>query len=168
MEERWVPAFGHEDTYQVSDLGRVRHNRPNSPYLKLGDRRGYKKCSMGRPQKDVSVHRLVWQSFNGPIPQDYEINHLNGVKSDNRLCNLEAVTRSENCKHRVRVLGKMPHHIGPRVGETNGRAKLTWDHVREIRTLRGRVSHKQLAARYGVSPASISFIMTGVTWKEEP
>lgn len=166
MEELWAQAFGYEDTYQVSDLGRVKHNRPGSPYLKFGDRRGYQKCSMGKPQKDVSVHRLVWQSFNGRIPQDYEINHLNGIKTDNRLCNLEAVTRSENCKHRVRVLGKKPHYIGPRKGETNGRAKLTWDDVREIRSLNGKVSHKMLAYRYGVSPASISFIMTRVTWKD--
>lgn len=42
------------------------------------------------------VHRLVWETFNGEIPQGYEIDHINGVRDDNRLENLRCVTHAEN------------------------------------------------------------------------
>jgi hypothetical protein len=42
---------------------------------------------------------LVWEAFNGPIPDRLEVNHRNGNKRDNRLENLELVTRSQNMAH---------------------------------------------------------------------
>lgn len=48
------------------------------------------------------VHRLVWKLFNGEIPEGYEINHIDGNKSNNKLSNLELMTREENCKEEIR------------------------------------------------------------------
>jgi hypothetical protein len=45
------------------------------------------------------AHRLVWESVNGPIPDGMQINHRNGIKTDNRLENLELATASENTQH---------------------------------------------------------------------
>ncbi len=42
------------------------------------------------------VHRLVWEYFNGPIPDGYEIDHVNGNPADNRIENLRLATRSQN------------------------------------------------------------------------
>lgn len=42
------------------------------------------------------VHRIIWETFKGNIPDGYEINHINHDKSDNSLSNLELVTHSEN------------------------------------------------------------------------
>ena len=42
------------------------------------------------------VHRLVWEAFRGPIPDGYEIDHINTVRDDNRLVNLRCVTPKEN------------------------------------------------------------------------
>jgi hypothetical protein len=49
------------------------------------------------------AHRAIWESAYGPIAAGLEINHRNGVKSDNRLENLELVTRAENVRHAVEL-----------------------------------------------------------------
>ena len=43
------------------------------------------------------VHRFVWECFNGLIPVDKVIDHINDNTVDNRLCNLQLVTQQENC-----------------------------------------------------------------------
>lgn len=42
------------------------------------------------------VHRIIWETFNSEIPDGYEIDHINTIKTDNRLCNLRLVTSKEN------------------------------------------------------------------------
>jgi HNH endonuclease len=49
--------------------------------------------------KKLYLHRLVWQLFNGEIPADREIDHINGNRSDNTIENLRLVTRLENNKN---------------------------------------------------------------------
>lgn len=58
----------------------------------------------GRKQV-VMAHRAVYQHWVGPIPDGHVVNHKNGVKTDNRPSNLEAVTQSENVLHAIYVLG---------------------------------------------------------------
>lgn len=41
-------------------------------------------------------HRIVWETFNGDIPTGYEIDHLNTIRTDNKLENLRVCTKSEN------------------------------------------------------------------------
>lgn len=51
------------------------------------------------------IHRIVYETYVGAIPSDEEIDHRNGIKSDNRLINLESVTHLENMR-RMRELKK--------------------------------------------------------------
>lgn len=42
------------------------------------------------------AHRIIWETFNGDIPKGYELDHINTIRTDNRLENLRCVNRSEN------------------------------------------------------------------------
>lgn len=46
--------------------------------------------------KKVMLHRAIWEHVNGSIPDGQEIDHVNGVRSDNRISNLRLVTRKQN------------------------------------------------------------------------
>ena len=49
----------------------------------------------------VMVHRLVWETFNGSIPEGMEIDHINTIKTDNRLENLRCVSHKENSNNEL-------------------------------------------------------------------
>ncbi len=84
--------------------------------MKALDAWGYVKVTNGRAKFSRSAHRMIWEAVHGPIPDGLQINHKNGVKHDNRLCNLELVTCSENIKHSYRI------GLRSAKGECNGRA----------------------------------------------
>jgi hypothetical protein len=54
--------------------------------------------------KRTLMHRYVWEKEKGAIPDNYDIHHLNGIKSDNRIENLECLSKSEHTKR------YSPHH----------------------------------------------------------
>ena len=107
----------------------------------------------------MKAHRLVWEVLHGPIPEDLEINHINGDKADNRITNLELVTGSENQKHAFAIGLQRA-----RRGQDNPQSELTETSVLEIYRSRGTERNKDLAERYGVSPATISLIWHGKVW----
>lgn len=51
--------------------------------------------------KTVYVHRVVYEVFNGPIPNGYEIDHINGNRADCSLTNLRLCTHQENCSNPI-------------------------------------------------------------------
>ncbi len=174
--ERWLPVPIPEfvDDYEVSDLGRVRRRRDclTQDKYKAGrfvaqcyNRKGYltaKLCGL-HIRKTVAVHKLVVLAFVGPRPEvEREINHINGIKTDNRITNLEYVTSSENHQHAIR-LGLINLARGERVACS----RLTESSVREIRAMYASGSYTQweLARMFGVRQCSISDAVLGKTWK---
>lgn len=105
----------------------------------------------------AQAHRFIWECVNGPIPEGMEINHINGIKFDNRICNLELVTPSENSLHAYRI------GLKTAVGEKNGRAVLTPDDVRLIRAT--SAPQIVLARRFGISRSSVRDIKARITWR---
>lgn len=102
FKEVWKPVPGYEG-YMVSDLGRVKslnykHTGKEVILIPVKARGDYLRVGLYKDGKvkKFSVHRLVWIAFNGPIPEGYEINHINEDKTDNRLENLNLMTRKEN------------------------------------------------------------------------
>lgn len=109
--------------------------------------------------KQHSVHRLVCSAFLGVDSR--QVNHINGVKTDNRLLNLEYCTQSENMKHCFRI-GLQSNH-----GERHSQAKLTDDIVISIR---GRVKAEEsmtaIARELQIHPSNVSRICSGQYWRE--
>ena len=90
---------------EVSDLGKVRNSTTKQIYKQGIDKYGYNKLSLGSSNNRVykTVHRLVMETWTGSVPEGLQVNHINGVKTDNRLCNLEWVTPSYNINHSYRT-----------------------------------------------------------------
>lgn len=99
----WKDIQGWNGFYQVSDKGEVKSQKC---IKKQGfDKNGYKTVMLiNRPKKKLcKVHRLVWEAFNGPIPDGMQVNHINEDKADNRLENLNLMTPKENVNWRTGI-----------------------------------------------------------------
>lgn len=111
--EEWRDVVGYEGSYMVSNLGRVksldryvmnngtkilRHSKIISQY---DNGRGYKivNLNLNNQSKKKYVHRLVYESFIGNIPDGFEINHIDKDKSHNSLDNIEICTHKENMEY---------------------------------------------------------------------
>jgi len=116
-EEIWKDVVGFEDSYMVSSLGRIK-SKPRSVSDTLG--RKYIRNSKISKQNECwsylvvgfyrdgilysrKVHRVVAEAFI-PNPENKpQVNHINGIKTDNALVNLEWVTPRENQLHAYRI-----------------------------------------------------------------
>ena len=112
MEEKeiWKDIKGYEDYYQVSNLGRIKSlprlvwNGKKMFMLQERikkhniDKQGYHLIILHREGKIKSflIHRIVFEAFNGEIPDGMQINHLDECKDNNALSNLNLMTPKEN------------------------------------------------------------------------
>ena len=101
-KERWRDVVGYEGRYSVSDRGRVKSFCRRKPRI-LRSRlvEGYPTVSLcGR---DYYIHRLVAVVFLGPPQKGHEVNHIDFNRTNNKLRNLEWITRSGNMCHSARA-----------------------------------------------------------------
>lgn len=180
MEEIWKVVKGYEGRYQVSNLGNVKSlsrmvNSGNGVKSKLINEiilkpnitiHGYKIATLwiDGVSGHYSVHRLVATTFI-PNPENKPmVNHINCIKTDNRVENLEWVTRQENVTHAV--LNKLIP-----VGEKVGVSKLKQSDIDYIRDNFFRKSARcsnstLLAKKFGVSSGHIKKIVRKKYWKD--
>ena len=131
MKEEWRPLIGCEEMYEVSNLGNFKsktHIVRGAGYAVAGKplkttiaKNGYSVINIHG--KTEYAHRLVAKTFIGEIPAGMDINHKNGDRQDNRVANIEIVTRAENILHSFRVLHRKPSprpDVRKAVAQTHG------------------------------------------------
>lgn len=121
--EVWREVLGYEDSYEVSNYGRVkslsrkmevyRDGETHVRYYKerlmsLSTRARYPNVNLSRDGRieNFSIHRLVAQAFiPNPKNKPY-VNHIDGDTHNNHVSNLEWVTQSENINHAIKIGNK--------------------------------------------------------------
>lgn len=122
----------------------------------------------------ILAHRLIWMAAYGPILPKLQINHINGIKTDNRLFNLEVVTNQQNVQHAWGIGLNNSDKIKSGLKEyystnVNKCARLTKEQVHEIIALRNedpkKYSSRTLGSMYGVGHQAILHILNGTRYK---
>lgn len=175
-KEIWKPIKGYEGYYEISNMGRVKSLERMVPYsvsgffrkqykfyLKaVGDGYGYLFVCLHKKgiKKYKKIHQLVASAFVRGERDGLQVNHKNGIITDNSPENLEWVTPRENTLHAIEVLGKR------RDKENHWKHKITIAQVEEMRELykTGKYSQVELAKRYGIHRGQLSKICNHKAW----
>ncbi len=157
-------VVGFEAFYSVSALGEVFSKRRNKKLIpatcKTG---GYSKVSLvGRDGKITYsyIHRIVCTAFLGLDETKTDVNHINGIKSDNRLENLEWCTRKQNIIH-AHSTGLVPI----RVGCNRPNTKLNPEIIRDIRKAKSEgMRLKDIQQKFEIGKTHAQDIIKGKIW----
>lgn len=145
------------DGYYINDCGDVIGTRgwklKPSP-----DKDGYLKVNLYYEKgkyKTKRIHKLVAENFIGPIPDGYEVNHINGDITDNRACNLEIVTKKYNLMHQINTL--------------KSNSKINYEIAKKIRLMYadGNITISKIAEKYNISDSQVQRIIKNKRWKKE-
>ena len=106
-------------------------------------------------------HRFVAEAFLGSCPEGYEVNHKNGIRDDNRLCNLEYLTKSQN--------NQLSYDSGRRdvKGARNANCKITESQVIDVCKILEKGDYKttvEVAKRTGVPKHTVRSIRARRQW----
>lgn len=167
VNEIWKSVKGYEGIYEVSSFGRIRRmagsfrTKRTLVLVPIVGANGYAFNNLSKNGKNnlQYSHRIAAAAFFGPSQR--EVNHIDGIKINNRIENLEYVTTHQNNDHAIRTGLKWDY------GERNSAAKLTDEMVREIRKkyVKGVYGYKRLAKEYGVCDGGIVKVVRGLIWK---
>ena len=163
MKEDFRPILGYEGHYLINSEGIVKSIKFGRTVILTPaiNQSGYKKVNLylhGRKTK--LVHRLVWEAFNGSIPEGMLVLHGEGVSRDNCCVeNLSIGTIEDNLGRDRRRDNTTPQ------GEKNPKSKLTEKQVSYIKArLRDNELTRTLSKLFDVGMLTIQDIKSGRTW----
>lgn len=180
MQEQWKPVAGHESLYEVSNTGKVRSlnykGEGKAQELTQGKKNYPVVClTRGGRNKTFAVHRLVAETFIGPCPEGYQVNHKDFDKTNNHVDNLEYVTPQQNIQHQVKFLrdaGRLaPTKPAPNLASPTEKMKTRLDYwhagQRYPLKLTG-YGHSLLAAQSASPSAAISAALVAFLGGDDP
>lgn len=169
--EVFKDVVGYEGFYKISNIGNVKSlsrtilkngiypfkskeknlkNRFNNNYY-------YVTLCKNNTYKTFRNHRLIAMAFI-PNPNNKPmVNHINGIKTDNRIENLEWCTSKENVNHAIST-GLINQN-----GVNSINSRLTEKEILEIRSL--NLPHLEISEKYNISKSYVSSIKRRRTWK---
>lgn len=128
---------------------------------------GYKKVHF--KDKSILLHRLVWLAFNGNIPSNLVINHIDGVKTNCQLDNLELVTHGRNLQHAIDTGLRIC--VGTRnFGQSNSQALFKDVDVIRLRSkfTRKELTIEQISKEYDTTFRNVKTMLSGTTYSHLP
>lgn len=171
MKEIWKDVVGYEDKYQVSNMGKIRSlictngKRKIPRILKMRDNtHGYLNVDLSRDGvvSTKRLSRLIAEAFRSSNHDKTknQVNHKNGIKTDNRAINLEWTTQNENMQHAKanRLLA-----YGERIYAHKLKEKDIYS-IFKIRINMGK-THKAIGELFGVTDGCIKSILHRESWK---
>lgn len=167
--EVWRSLSEYNGFYDVSNLGRIRSNRIKNREQRLlkqhTNKKGYlcvSPKSISGKQRHIGVHRLVATAFI-PNPENKpQVNHKNGIKTDNRVENLEWATNKENIIHAYKN-----NLIKVSKGESHRLSKLKDKDIVDIKRkyFGEQKTIRSIACEYDVYRSTIGRVISNKTWK---
>jgi hypothetical protein len=164
-QELWAPLSGHEDKYEVSTHGNVRHLAWRRDGVLRNLKQNYNKgypfvtIRVGNKFKKVPIHRAVLTAFvRAPLVGE-EACHLDGDRNNARLENLMWASHTVNESHKTA-------HGTSSAGERNASAKLTYRDVESIRELlsSNTLTQREIAKQFGICQQNVCLIKSAATW----
>jgi len=171
VEWKIIKSNGH---YQMIKPKEIKQKTDKYGYKTYG----YSNGQVGKENKSVYVktHRMVLICFNPNNANNLTVNHINHIKTDNRLHNLEWMSMGDNVRHsfsngrRKEEWEKRSLTAHFSKGEAHHNAKYTEDDVKKVLNLTytGKYTRAKISELTGVSIRAIKHIRKGTVWKHVP